>query len=846
VAFSAALIATGVWAQPFEPLVPLGMLNGQSGFRIDGASPGGQSGSSLAATGDFNGDGLVDLAIGAPNTAVTRAGLTGFRAGEVFVLFGGRSGIEHGFDLNRLRAASGGDGRLGYVLQGEFYQGEAVPDEAGTAVANAGDMNGDGIDDLLVGAIGRGTGFGENLANRPQGAAYLIFGRLDNDPLPPEFDLGRLQATGTNNENSGFGVILHGSQVNGQVGFVVAGIGDFNGDGRQDVFVGNQIPFLGNQAFGGGLNNVRGESYVIYGRATGSPWPAEVELAELGNGGGAEGFAIKDETSATSLGAAAAGIGDFTGDGRDDLLIGAYSLFRTSFDPFDPGGRQGAAVIIPGLDNTANSGFGGLLDLADVENQPTVHRLLGPLVDFVQVGKAVAGIGDINGDGRPDIAIAGLYRPADIPGQQEPVRPPEADFVYVLFGRAANNPLPQTFELANLLPANGGNGRTGFVIAGLPEENIGSAIAGIGDVNGDGRTDLLLGASGKSGNARGGAYVLYGRAANDPFPALFSLSELGNGQRGFALEGEQDGDTAGVAVAAAGDLNGDGSTDFLVGAQLANSNSNNTGSTYAVFGAGNDAVLQINANTSGPWFNVDQSGHGWLIEVLESVDGQAADRVNAYWYVYQDGAPVWLIGSGPITGSSTTLDMIIASGPSFPPNYDPNDLVVIPWGTLTFELTSETTGTASWSSSLGGFGSGTLDMAQIAPLSDGPDGCQSGTFFDPAQNGHGFVAEVVSIGGDESLILAWFVYLNGEQVWMFGQGAIADGVAVVPMGIFSGADFPPDFTSTEVINDVWGTVTMTFTGPDTAAAIWNTDFPGYTGGTIDLIRLTGLAGHGCP
>ena len=81
---------------------------------------------------------------------------------------------------------------------------------------------------------------------------------------------------------------------------------------------------------------------------------------------------------------------------------------------------------------------------------------------------------------------------------------------------------------------------------------------------------------------------------------------------------------------------------------------------------------------------------------------------------------------------------------------------------------------------------------------------------------------------------------------MFGQGPIADGVAEVPMGIFSGADFPPDFTSGEVINDVWGTVTMTFTGPDTAMATWDTDFPGYTGGNIDLIRLTGLAGHDCP
>ena len=73
---------------------------------------------------------------------------------------------------------------------------------------------------------------------------------------------------------------------------------------------------------------------------------------------------------------------------------------------------------------------------------------------------------------------------------------------------------------------------------------------------------------------------------------------------------------------------------------------------------------------SGPWYNVDQSGHGWLIEVLDDAGGNEVDRINAYWYVYLNGAPVWLIGTGPISENRADLDMFITSGPDFPPNYD--------------------------------------------------------------------------------------------------------------------------------------------------------------------------------
>jgi hypothetical protein len=248
---------------------------------------------------------------------------------------------------------------------------------------------------------------------------------------------------------------------------------------------------------------------------------------------------------------------------------------------------------------------------------------------------------------------------------------------------------------------------------------------------------------------------------------------------------------------------------------------------------------------SGPWFNAAQSGHGWLVEVLDGASG-LPETINAYWYVYRDGLPVWLIGTGPISGSGASLEVFQTAGPDFPPDYDVADLDLIEWGTLDFDFDSDTAGTASWNSVLPEFGSGSMAMTQIAPLTSSADACHSGSYYDPAQNGQGFVAEVVNIAGEDTVILAWYVYQDGEQVWLFGQGPLINDSAEVAMGIFSGADFPPNFDTSTVINDPWGTVSLTFTGPNSASASWTSSVPGYADGSIELVRLTQLSGQACP
>jgi hypothetical protein len=179
------------------------------------------------------------------------------------------------------------------------------------------------------------------------------------------------------------------------------------------------------------------------------------------------------------------------------------------------------------------------------------------------------------------------------------------------------------------------------------------------------------------------------------------------------------------------------------------------------------------------------------------------------------------------------------------PDFNAADVMASPWGTLTFDFASDTTGTASWEPVIGGFDAGSLAMSQLAPLMETEDACHSGSYYNPDQNGHGFVAQIVQIEGVPNVLLAWYVYQDGEQVWLLGTGPLIGDTAEVAMQIFSGADFPPDFASGDVVSPAWGTVTFEFTGNDTARASWTSSIAGYPDGNVDLIRLTQLSGHIC-
>ena len=221
---------------------------------------------------------------------------------------------------------------------------------------------------------------------------------------------------------------------------------------------------------------------------------------------------------------------------------------------------------------------------------------------FDFAGWSVSSAGDVNNDGFDDIIVGahGADPKGDLSGA-----------AYVVFGKAGG--FAANLNLSTL------NGTTGFQISGeVADDQAGISVSSAGDVNGDGFDDIIVGAwlADPNGDASGAAYVVFGTAGG--FAATLDLSTL-NGTTGFQISGEAANDFAGYSVSSAGDVNGDGFDDLIVGADGADANGNgNSGAAYVIFGKqtaagpGDDTLTgSAGANTlSGLAGNDRLSGRG--------------------------------------------------------------------------------------------------------------------------------------------------------------------------------------------------------------------------------------------
>jgi Bacterial Ig domain/FG-GAP repeat/Bacterial cadherin-like domain len=496
-------------ALPF--VTDLNMVDGGNGFMLFSTTQNRASGNTVASTGDVNGDGIDDIIIGPGN------GLGGnlFDVGEAYVVFGSKDGFPDATDLSSL------DGDNGFIL---FVPGVEM---LGTTQANrAGDINGDGIADMVIST--KPGAFGG------EGAIYVIFGRPGG--FPDKIDLTVLNGT------DGFKIQVT-ENISNLNGMHIGYAGDRNGDGIDDLVISSEF-----------FNRKKGAAFIIFGRR--SPFPSTLTVT-ISNGVMHEpGDSFTHDNIGGHLGIDAAAIGDVNNDGIIDLAIGAPRA-----GTYNDRIRAGRAYII--YSNPAFSASGGVLLPDILAGRADRGFMFEGGRSNEAAGNRVAGAGDFNADGFDDIIVAtqDLFfnpKPPGLAGARSRV--------YIIYGGAN---IPEKLS--------GVDGSNGFSI----NFNTGSspAVSNAGDFNNDGFDDIAINDGSK-------VQVIFG--SNAPVTPNFDGGDI-TASTGLQFTAPGAGDLGGSIhydTISSGDFNGDGISDLLIGAPGSDFGNNlSAGKAYVAFGA---------------------------------------------------------------------------------------------------------------------------------------------------------------------------------------------------------------------------------------------------------------------
>ncbi|WP_395378081.1 integrin alpha [Marinicella sp. W31] len=510
-------------------------LDGNNGVEIIGSESNEEIGRTVATIGDINGDGIDDVLIGSHLASTDKQYQN--QLGRVYVVFGKdvifssnfeSDGTYTPFDLQLI------DGTNGFIIEGIEYQ-----ERLGRWSAGIGDFNADGLDDFAI-----GTEEIIDVQNSVQpfinsSGVYVFFGKKKYSKYEDVHNM-----TGSN------GFYIAGLEGNSAFARNVKGSGDVNGDGFSDMII-SDIDLITPDNNLGAAHVVFGTDRIFESGFDNSQSRNSLDIYQLD---GSNGFSIYSNTNQSSFARYIEFADDINNDGFTDIMISARGYDNLN------GSDTGKVYLIYGKEN-----FNKDFNISNIDGtNGWEFTNLGFNTILITSGR----LGDINGDNINDMAFM-VYRDT---GSTEKT-------VYVVFG--SEQPFSQKLSPTDL------DGSNGFII----EENsvsldIGFVVRTAGDINSDGLDDVMISGPTSGINPTeqiaGKVFIVYGKST--PFQQTLELSDL-DGTNGFIISGQNRFDNLGTNIAPVGDINHDGRDDIIIGALGADTMSRDrNGSGYIIYG----------------------------------------------------------------------------------------------------------------------------------------------------------------------------------------------------------------------------------------------------------------------
>jgi VCBS repeat-containing protein len=448
-----------------------------------------------------------------------------------------------------------------------------------TWVSGITDLNGDLLPDFIVGSPGSDD------KALDAGRVYVQASHLGDG------------TTGNLGDTTSL-MIIDGLNAGDRAGAAVGAITDLNGDGKSELLIGAPGMEIGTKIDAGAGFVIWGAGQTASGQSTG------VDLGDPFTGGG-KGYVIKGEVAGDAAGTSMASIADLNGDGKSEVIIGAPGSNAN-------GGDSGAAYVVFGKSTTS------IVNLTSVTAGTGGYRIIGEAGQD-NAGEAVASISDLNGDGKSEILIGASGSKAG--GNH-------SGAVYVVFGKSSTTQV-------NLADVTAGIG--GYRITGGLNDGIGWSVKSTGDINADGKSDILLAAQG-SGKGSGELFVVFGKS--DTTEVLISNVKVGIGGLQILGGGQ---DLSEASITGGQDFNHDGVADIVLGLPHDNEGGENAGAVYIIWG-GITGAVDLSAIAAG-------NGGAKVVGLAGSLTGSSVAIVGD---INLDGAPELLIGS-PGVGESVRL-----------------------------------------------------------------------------------------------------------------------------------------------------------------------------------------------